>query len=164
MKDYQPNSHYCFVCGLKNESGLRVRFENVALGRVRVQTRICNQHQGYPGIAHGGVVAALMDEVMGRAMMAGAAERLFFTAKMEIRYRRSVPLDTDLIANGWVVKDRERSAVCEGELILPDGTIAISGTATLFQVPRDELENMMANDELGWRVYSDEEYERLTKS
>ena len=160
-KGYQPNSHYCFVCGLKNKAGLKIRFQNDGVGQVRVETRICEQHQGFPGIAHGGIVASLMDEVMGRATMSGYPERLFYTAKMEIRYRHSVPLNTDLVAIGWVVKDRGRAATAEGKLILPDGTVAIEGTATLFSVPREELEAMLGDSDLGWRVYSDEEYEAL---
>lgn len=163
QKDYQPNSHYCFVCGLKNEAGLRIRFENDGEGRVRVETRICDQHQGYPGIAHGGVIAALLDETMGRATMAGQTERFFFTAKMEIRYRRSVPLNTPIIAKGRLVKDRGSTATVEGEVILPDGSIAAEGTATLFLIPHEEVEGMITGQELGWRVYSDEEYEQATK-
>ncbi len=158
---FQPNSHFCFVCGLKNKAGLRIRFEDEGVGRVRVQTRICEQHQGYPGVAHGGIVAALMDEVMGRAMMAGDHSRLFYTAKMEIRYRKPVPLNTDILAKGWVTKDRGNSATAEGELYLPDGTLAISGTATLFAVPQDELAEMTSKQELGWRVYSDDELAAL---
>ena len=160
-KDYQPNSYFCFVCGLKNESGLRVRFQNDGAGQVRVEMRICDRHQGYPGVAHGGVVAALMDEVMGCSIMSGNPERLFFTAKMEIRYRQHVPLDTDLVAIGRVVKDRGRAATAEGQLILPDGTVAIEGTATLFEVPKAELEAMMQQSDLGWHVYSDEEVEAI---
>jgi acyl-coenzyme A thioesterase PaaI-like protein len=156
-KHYQPNSHYCFVCGLKNKAGLRIRFQDDGIGRVKVETQICDQHQGYPGVAHGGIVASLMDEVMGRAMIAGYPNRLFYTAKLEIRYRKPVPLNAPLLAYGRILKDRGRSATTEGELILPDGTVAITGTATLFAVPQEELSKMTSELDLGWRVYSDEE-------
>lgn len=165
MPDYQPNSHYCFVCGLKNEAGLKLRFENLEAGHIRVQTRICDQHQGYPGIAHGGIVATMLDETMGRAIMAGAAEvRFMFTAKMEIKYRVSVPLNTDIVVAGRVVKDKGRIAQVEGEVILPDGTIAAEGIATIMAVPADEIAKMQSNEALGWRVYTDEEYEQALKA
>src|SRR5574341_550908 len=111
-KDYQPNSYYCFVCGLKNKAGLHIRFQNDGPGQVKVETQICNQHQGYPGIAHGGVVAAILDETMGRAGIsgeAGAQARFLYTAKMEVRYRAPVPLDTNLVIRGRIVKDRGRA-------------------------------------------------------
>ena len=157
---YQPNSFYCFVCGVKNESGLRARFQNEGPGRVRVETQICDQHQGYPGIAHGGVLASLLDESMTRALMTEDDQRFFFTAKMELRYKSNVPLETNLIVTGRVVKDRGRAATVEGEIILPDGTHAVEATATVFQVPRDEFP--LDAEALGWRVYSDEEFEAMT--
>jgi len=162
-KDYQPNSHYCFVCGVKNEAGLRIRFQNIEHGRVRVETQICDKHQGFPGIAHGGIVACIMDEVMGRAMTAIDGNRLFYTAKMEIKYRQHVPLDTDIVAEGWIIKDKGRVATAEGNLKLPDGTLAIEGSAMLFEVPKDELESMMQNERVGWQVYTDEEFAAFEK-
>lgn len=160
MPDYQPNSNFCFVCGLKNEAGLKLRFENTEPGHVQVQTRVCDKHQGYPGIVHGGVVAAMLDETMGRSIMSGASDtRLMFTAKMELKYRVSVPLDTNIQVRGWVVKDKGRIAQVEGEVILPDGTVAVEGSATLVAIPAEEIARLENNETLGWRVYTDEEYE-----
>jgi acyl-coenzyme A thioesterase PaaI-like protein len=160
QKDYQPNSHYCFVCGLKNEAGLGVRFENDGPGRVRVETQICDHHQGYPGIAHGGILATLLDETMGRAALSGGEDaKFFFTAKMEIRYRKSVPLNTDLVITAQILKDRGSSATSEGQILLPDGTVAVEGTATLFLIPAEEVSAMVGDADLGWRVYDDAEYE-----
>ncbi|MBZ0308951.1 MAG: PaaI family thioesterase [Anaerolineae bacterium] len=159
MPDYQPNSNFCFVCGLKNEAGLKLRFENIEAGHVRVQARVCDKHQGYPGIVHGGIVAAMLDEVMGRSIMSGTSEtRLMFTAKMELKYRMSVPLNTDIQIRGWVVKDKGRVAQVEGEVVLPDGTVAVEGSATLVAIPADEIQKMEGNETLGWRIYTDEEY------
>lgn len=160
-KHYQPNSYYCFVCGLKNKSGLRIRFQDDGVGQVKVEAQICDQHQGYPGVAHGGIVASLMDEVMGRAMIAGYPNRLFYTAKLEIRYRKPVPLNTPLVAHGRILKDRGSSATTEGDIVLPDGTVAITGTATLFAVPEEELARMTSAQDLGWRVYNDDEVSQM---
>jgi acyl-coenzyme A thioesterase PaaI-like protein len=164
MPDYQPNSYHCFVCGLKNDAGLKARFQNDGPGRVRVEIRICDQHQGYPGIAHGGIAASLLDEVMGRTAMVDNPDRLFFTAKMEIRYRRHVPLNTDLIATGRLVKDRGRTAITEGQLCLTDGTVLVEGTATVFEVPRQDLQVLFDQGDLGWRTYTDEEFRALTQA
>lgn len=163
MSDYQPNSHYCFVCGLKNKAGLQVRFQNDGENQVKVETQICNQHQGYPGIAHGGVVAALLDETMGRAGFSNSTQRFWYTAKMEIRYRKHVPLNTPLIVRGRIVKDRGRTATAAGEVILPDGSIAAEATSTLFELPPEEIQEMIDNQALGWQVYSDEEYHERTE-
>jgi len=160
-QDFQPNSAFCFVCGVQNPNGLRVRFQNDGVGRVRVETRLRAPFQGYPDIAHGGIVAALMDEVMGRTMLTEDAQRLFYTAKMELRYRNPVPLYQDLVAVGRLLKDKGRAATAEGELYLPDGSLAIEGTATLFAVEAQELAQMTSQHELGWRVYAEDEIQAL---
>lgn len=163
MADYQPNSDYCFVCGVKNEAGLRARFMNDGAGKVRLDTRICEKHQGFPGIAHGGICATILDETMGRAALSGDPNRLFFTAKMEIRYRQHVPLDTDITVYGRILKDRGRAATAEGEIVLPDGSIAVQGTATLFSVPQEEIEKMLQHPKTAWRVYNNEEFEKALR-
>ncbi len=160
-KDYQPNSHWCFVCGLKNPAGLHVRFQNDGPGQVKIETQICDLHQGYPGIAHGGIAAAMLDEALGRAGVSGDHERFFYTAKLEVRYRVSVPLDTDLVIRGRIIKDRGRVATAEGEITLPDGVVAVEATATLFEIPTHEIDAMAGREYVGWKVYTDEEYAAL---
>jgi acyl-coenzyme A thioesterase PaaI-like protein len=63
------NSAYCFTCGLENPSGLRLRFYDNGKDQVFTQFIIDSQHTGYPGMAHGGIVAAILDEVGGRTVM-----------------------------------------------------------------------------------------------
>lgn len=164
-RDYQANSHFCFVCGLKNPAGLHVRFINDGYHQVRVETQICDLHQGYPGIAHGGILATILDEAMGRAGISGATDdRFFYTAKMEIRYRQHVPLNTDLIIKGRILKDRGRAATASGEIILPDGNIAVEGSATLFSIVASEVAKMLGGEQdPGWRVYSDKEYAEMLR-
>ena len=48
--------------------------------------------QGYPGVVHGGIIASMMDEVMGRVFMGGAIDRFMVTAELKIRYRKPVPI------------------------------------------------------------------------
>lgn len=159
MTDYQPNSHYCFVCGLKNKAGLRIRFQNDGDGQVRVETQICDDHQGFPGIAHGGISATILDETMGRAGLSGHPDRLFFTGKMEIKYRHNVPLNTDLVITARILKDRGRIATASGEITLPDGTVAVEGSATLVRVPPREIDAMLQHPNTGWQVYTEDEYQ-----
>nr|MBN1229255.1 PaaI family thioesterase [Anaerolineae bacterium] len=87
----QPNSKYCFVCGLESPVGLKLRFTDNGVDAVRAIHMVPDKFQGYPGVVHGGVVAAMLDETGGRAVMIGNPNRFFMTAKMEIRYRQPVP-------------------------------------------------------------------------
>ncbi len=155
----QPSSKWCFVCGVENGCGLHVHFLNDGPSQCMARVTLGSTYQSYPGVAHGGIVATLLDETMGRAVLSGSENaedintaRFMFTAKMEIRYRRPVPLDQEFIVRGRVDKDRGRMVQVVGEVLLADGTVAVEAWATLVDIPRDQVEQM-TNQDIGWKIY-----------
>ena len=64
----QHNSKMCFVCGLKNSSGLHASFYEIEGDQLVALFTPCNEHQGYPDRMHGGLAATILDETIGRAM------------------------------------------------------------------------------------------------
>lgn len=106
-------AHYCFGCGSENRDGLRMRFE-VGEGRAVAEYTIEGSYQGYPGLAHGGIVATLLDEAMGWA--AYSMGEFAMTAKMTIRYRRPVPLGETLTVLGEVTRARGVALEVRGEV------------------------------------------------
>ncbi len=148
----QPNSRMCFVCGLENLAGLRLKFFNDGPGACRAEVIIEDHHQGYPGVAHGGIVATMLDEALGRAPMSGDPHRFMYTARIEVRYRQPVPIGQKLILRARLDKDRGRLATAIAELCLPDGSVAAEANGTLMTIPPAELEKMEA-ERVGWRVY-----------
>lgn len=149
----QATSRNCFVCGRENPVGLHIQFyEDLANSRVVVPLVIPETYQGYPGIAHGGILATILDELSGRALMIGSEEDPFWvTAKLEIRYRRPTPTETELTAVGWVVRKRRRTAEVAGEIRLPDGTVTVEAAAVVVFPPADTLHEWDEERE-GWRV------------
>jgi acyl-coenzyme A thioesterase PaaI-like protein len=110
-------------------------------------------YQSYPGVAHGGILATILDETMGRAVLADdGPERFMFTARMETRYRRPVPLHQKFTARGQVESIRGRTAQVSGQIVLADGTVAVEASATLVDIPSEQVEMMLAQD-VGWQVY-----------
>ena len=84
----QPNSRHCFVCGLENPVGLKLRIYRTEPGVIETTYTAPDHFQGYPGVLHGGIVASLLDEISGRAHMGDpSTPRFMFTGKMEIKYR-----------------------------------------------------------------------------
>ena len=155
----QPNSAWCFVCGLQNPVGLKLRFLQVEPGRARAYAVVPEAYQGYPGVVHGGVVAAMLDEVTGRAGTGTdpATARLFYTARLTIRYRRHVPTQRLLRLEGWVVRDKGRFYEAEGAIYDHEtGETLAQAQALLAEVPRSELARMDP-EAIGWRVYPLEE-------
>jgi acyl-coenzyme A thioesterase PaaI-like protein len=151
----QPNSKHCFVCGLESQVGLRLRFDDNGVDEVISAYTVPARYQGYPGIVHGGVVAAMLDEIAARTSMIGNRNRFMMTGKLDIRYRKPVPVETPLTLVGRMLRDRRRIAEAHSEIRLPDGSIAAEADITLVVVTSDVIPDGDLNA-LGWRVYPDE--------
>lgn len=149
----QPNSRMCFACGLENPFGLHLHFYDNGHDEVLSDFTINPNHQGYPGIAQGGIVAAILDEVGGRTMMIGDPMRLFMTAKMEIKYRQPVPVGVPLRAVGRLIKLKARLATARAEIRSGDQVLA-EAELLLSRVPV-EVFNLSDADKIGWKVYQE---------
>jgi acyl-coenzyme A thioesterase PaaI-like protein len=151
----QPNSRHCFVCGLENPVGLRLAFYSSGPGEAICDYVAPDHYQGYPGVVHGGIVASMLDEIVGRAAMADETERFMMTARLEIRYRQPVPVGTPLRLVGRLVSRRGRAAHATGQIVLPDGTVGAEAEALLVDLPEMPTHGKTLED-LGWKVYPDE--------
>lgn len=149
----QPNSKHCFVCGVNNESGLAMKFYEHGPGDVTATYEVPEHFQGYPGVVHGGIIAAMLDEVAGRAAMTGKHEQFRYSAKLEIKYRKPVPIGEPLLVHGWVVEQRGSRAIAKADLRQQDGTLLSEAEALLVDLPDSVSEEQLS--ELGWRVYPD---------
>lgn len=149
----QPNSRSCFVCGLENPVGLKLTFFEHGQ-EVRTKIMVPRQYEGYPGVVHGGITAAMLDEVVGRTAMIQDHNRFWVTARLDIRYREPVPSETELELRGWLVKSRGKITLAHGELLLPDGRIAAEAEAMLADYDFGQLDPAQL-EALGWKVYPD---------
>lgn len=132
--------------------GLKLRFQDDGAGEVRCEYRIAAEYEGYPGIAHGGIIAAILDEVVGRVAMIGDPNHFMMTVRMELTYRQAVPVETPLTIVGKPVRMRGRLARAVGEVRLPDGSVAVEAALTLTDLP-ERVRMGGALDALGWKIY-----------
>ena len=133
-----------FVSGHLNPVGLRLhyRLENAEDGRhlVVADWTADEDHVGFPGVAHGGLVAAVLDDIMGR--VAVLRRRWVVTARMEVRYRAAAPLGVPLRFEAWETRHRRMAMHAEGRALLPDGTVVSDASATYLPLT-PELERQM---------------------
>jgi acyl-coenzyme A thioesterase PaaI-like protein len=151
----QPNSKHCFICGMENPVGLHLHIYETAPGEVESSYIAPDHFQGYPGILHGGIVATIIDEMCGRTQMGSDAmhPRFMFTAKMEVRYRKNVPVGRLLKIIGKAGKSRAKSAEAwAGIYDAETNELLAEGTTLLIDVPADQFDMSRLN-ELGWKVY-----------
>jgi acyl-coenzyme A thioesterase PaaI-like protein len=133
-----------FVSGQRNPDGLRLqyRLEQGEDGRALVVADWTpdDDHVGFPGVAHGGLLAAALDDIMGR--VAVLRRRWVVTARMEVRFRSVAPLGTPLRFESWETRHRRLAMHAEGRALLPDGTVVADAGATYLPLT-PELERQM---------------------
>lgn len=157
LHELQPNSRHCFACGLENPFGLQLRFFTTAPGEVTAEYTVPEHFQGYPGVVHGGVVAAMLDEVLVRSIMGHEADtpRLMVTARMTVRYRKRVPVAQPLRLVGRQGRAKHHSATASAAIFDRDGELLAEADALLVNVPQEMLASL-DHEALGWKVYPPE--------
>lgn len=135
----QPNSEMCFVCGRSNPVGLYMRFQDDGNSEVSSEYTVPAHYQGYPGIVHGGVLAAMLDEIVARVSMIGDHHHFMMSVKLQVLYRLPVPVETPLRVVGRIVRLRGRLGKAEGQILLPDGRVACESAMSLADVPQELL-------------------------
>ena len=148
----QPNSRMCFVCGIENSIGLKLSFYTDDEGRCIGRFRPKPEHQGFPGQLHGGIISTLLDETMGRVLT--IEDVWAMTGRLEIKFRKPVPLDQELTIIGELTRNRSRAYEARGEIQLPDGTTLVDGSGMYIRIPDEVVEQ--AKTELDfWQVVPD---------
>lgn len=147
LLDERLYRQYCFACGRENPFGLHMQFRRDGDDGVVCEYTPRREQQGFPGVMHGGVLVALMDEAMAWAMYA-AHRALGVTAKMETRYRRSASPDGPLIVRARVGRARGRRIEVESSIEDGDGARLVESTALFLRVPPEDEAHLLG--ELGW--------------
>jgi uncharacterized protein (TIGR00369 family) len=114
----------CFACGPENPAGMHLHFESDAAG-VRAHVTLEPQFQGWRGIAHGGIVMALIDEAMAHA--AGYAGHRGVTASVNVRFRKPVPIGQPIDVRGNVTWMRRNVLGVEAKIYDASGTLLAQG-------------------------------------
>ncbi len=154
MKNKQASSLKCFVCGVENPFGLHLKFFEIGPGEVTVAYTPSENYQGYPGVLHGGIVAAILDEAAGRAYMGISPFRFLFTAKIEVKYRKNVPVGQPLKVVGKAGKDRGRVAEAWSGIYNDSNDLLAEANVLLVNVPNPMSPEQLEG--LGWKVYQDD--------
>ncbi len=138
----------CFVCGEKNDSGLHARFYETDNNELVAVINPSEQHQGYPGRMHGGIATTILDETIARSICNGKDEQLWgVTMELKTRFRKPVPLGQELKVVGRVTMEGTRTFEGTGEIILPNGEIAVSAEGKYIKLTIDKIASDESIDE-----------------
>ena len=132
----------CFVCGEKNDFGLRAQFYETDNKELVALIIPSEQHQGYPGRMHGGIAATILDEIIARSITIGKEEQLWgVTLELKTKFRKPVPLGQELKVVGRVTIEGTRSFEGTGEILLQNGEIAVSAEGKCIKLTADKISN-----------------------
>lgn len=152
----QNISKNCLVCGVDNKFGLKTRFYETETNELIAVFKPLPEHQSYPDVTHGGISAAILDEVIGRAIMMTTDSGTFgVTIELKVRYKKPVPLGLELKAIGRITIDKGRIFEGTGELYLPDGEVAIEAEGKYMKRRLDQITDTDFSDN-EWFVTEDD--------
>ena len=102
---------------MDNPVGLKAPFYNMEDGSVMTLFRYKEEHQSFPQRVHVGLIATMLDKLELRAMSAKSSEDMFgVTISMEVKYRKPVPYNENLIGKGIVEKETTRFVTISTEM------------------------------------------------
>jgi acyl-coenzyme A thioesterase PaaI-like protein len=149
---FEVSPHACFACGELNAHGLHLRL-HVAGETCWTELTLVPDFQGWEGIAHGGIVATILDEVMAWAL--ASQDAWGYTAKMSIAYRRPVPIGVPIRGEGRVIERRRRLLTTAGRLVDPTtGEVFASAEGLYVAAPEARREELKAR--YGFRLVPEE--------
>ena len=126
--------HQCFGCGPGHDIGLRVRTFR-GRGEVLSPIVIPRRFEGPPEGAHGGIVAAYLDEVLSGAAVAETG-RVHVTGELSVRYVRPTPIERPLLGRGRAVRQAGKYLDLEATLEdLETGEVVARATGRFFPMP-----------------------------
>jgi uncharacterized protein (TIGR00369 family) len=130
----------CFICGDKNPFGLNVEFyqkDQKVVGEYVVQKHF----QGYRNILHGGILSALLDEVMIKSIL--AQNILTLTCEIKVRFKKPVKVGQKLFLEGKPAESKGKILLAEGKITNEDGEIIATAEGKFFRA-EGEMEKLLA--------------------
>ena len=131
----QRNSKNCIICGLDNPLGLKAVFYNLDDGSVASVLKFKKEHQSYPDRTHGGMVGALLDELIGRVLWVSEPYTFGVTTTLTVTYRRPVPPETLVKARGYMTFNGGRGFTAKGQIYDMDNNLLAEAECKYFKIP-----------------------------
>ena len=123
---------YCWICGEKNKGGLQLKFDlNKSTKSIQTNFISAETYQGYDGIVHGGILAALLDEAM--AKLAFELGYNAVTAMLNVRFKTPAKVKEKLTIRGEIAQANRRLVLAKATIHREDGTLIAEGDSKLVR-------------------------------
>lgn len=137
LRGFTFEPHQCFACGELNDAGLHLELHAGPEG-CWTELTLEPRFQGWDDVAHGGIVTTLLDEVMAWSVI--GRDTWGVTARLNVAFRRPVPIGQPLRAEGWVTKDRRRTFHTAGRVLaVRTGEVLATADGVFMAAPPERL-------------------------
>jgi uncharacterized protein (TIGR00369 family) len=118
----------CFGCGGANDAGMKLTFEQDNANRKIVGRFVLGErYQGGGGFAHGGIIATLLDEAMGKVCRFREVRAV--TAELTVNYLKPIDVTKEIVVEGRETEQKGRNIFMVGEIRNDAGEVLAKGTA-----------------------------------
>jgi uncharacterized protein (TIGR00369 family) len=144
----KPNpENGCFGCGGANQDGMKLTFEQDderqrIVGRFRIGAR----YQGGPGFLHGGIIATLLDEAMGKVNRFSQARAV--TAELTVEYKKPVRVDEEILVEGWQADQDGRNFYHEAEIRNVRGDLLARGKGRFVAIDVEKFSKKLTAEKV----------------
>ena len=144
----KPNpENGCFGCGGANQDGMKLAFEQDdqrkrIVGRFRIGAR----YQGGPGFLHGGIIATLLDEAMGKVNRFSKARAV--TAELTVEYKKPVRVDEEILVEGWQADQNGRNLYHEAEIRNVRGDVLARGKGRFVAIDVEKFSKKLTAEKV----------------
>ena len=127
----------CFGCGGANARGMKLAFEqDDARQRIVGRFQLGDEYQGSRGFLHGGIIAVLLDEAMGKASRFHGEHVV--TADLRVEYLQPIRVDQEIVVEGFVARRDGRQLYHEGEIRDVAGDVLARGQGRFVVIDRQK--------------------------
>lgn len=133
MSLHLEDDQMCYVCGKNNPEGLRLTFQKPRKNHLTSEVTFRKEHQGYKNIVHGGMVAAVLDDIMvNLAWLEGLPT---VTGELTVRLKKAVPTGHRVLLEGVLEKEEGRMLFMRASAKSPSGVLYATAKAKCLRMP-----------------------------
>ena len=135
-KSYPLKKNFCFACGSDNPQGMRLKFAQEG-NRFVSRFRLSKRYTGPPGYCHGGIIATILDDAMGKVNKLRHVVAL--TKQMTVEYIKPVPLHKPLRVEGREIRVHGRQHINRAEILNENGEVLARSRGIFIAINPDKM-------------------------
>jgi uncharacterized protein (TIGR00369 family) len=130
--------NYCFACGKDNPQGMRLKFVyDEESQRFISRFRLGKRYTGPPGHCHGGIIATILDDAMGKVNK--LRDVVALTSQMTVNYLRPVPLNQSLRVEARELRVEGRRHTNVAEILNQKDEVLAHGQGTFIAIDPEKM-------------------------